>query len=163
MVYWQRCLVVTWLVLRETAAVWAQVLCTPSNHAPVLRCHFIQSHIGRVHVCLAVTCHLCFWQTDRGVRATAVTLGWNGYQSKSCPWRRNFSRCSCQGLESGIFRSLVRRSNHWANSAHDDDNELRLFTVPHHRSLQVCTEQVPIVKDSKINVGTNSIKLCCNV
>ena len=30
-----------WLVPRETAAVSAQVLCTPYNHAP---CHFMQSH-----------------------------------------------------------------------------------------------------------------------
>ena len=35
MVYWQRCVVVTWLVQRETAAVSAQVLCTPYNHAQV--------------------------------------------------------------------------------------------------------------------------------
>ena len=31
MVYLQRCLVVTWLVARETAAIWAHVLCTPYN------------------------------------------------------------------------------------------------------------------------------------
>ena len=31
-----------WLVPHETAAVSAQVLCTPYNHAP---CHFMQSHI----------------------------------------------------------------------------------------------------------------------
>ena len=30
-----------------------------------LQCHFIQSHIGRVCVCLGVTCHLHFWQNDR--------------------------------------------------------------------------------------------------
>ena len=32
-----------WLVPHETAAVSAQILCTPYNHAP---CHFMQSHIG---------------------------------------------------------------------------------------------------------------------
>ena len=58
-----------WLVPHETAAVSAQVLCTPYNHAP---CHFMQSHIRKVYVCLAVTCHLHFWQNDRGLlRATA--------------------------------------------------------------------------------------------
>ena len=31
----QRCLVVTWFVPRETAAVSAQVLCTPCNDTPV--------------------------------------------------------------------------------------------------------------------------------
>ena len=34
-VYWQNYLVVAWLVSRETAAISAQVLCTPFNHAPV--------------------------------------------------------------------------------------------------------------------------------
>ena len=61
-----------------------RVLCTPYcayNHAP---CHFMQSHIRKVYACLAVTCHLHFWQNDRGLlRATAVTRGWNGYRNKS--------------------------------------------------------------------------------
>ena len=30
-----------------------------------LRYHFMQSYIHRVHACLAVTCHLHFWQNDR--------------------------------------------------------------------------------------------------
>ena len=34
-VYRQRCLVVAWLMPRETAAASAQGLCTPYNHAPV--------------------------------------------------------------------------------------------------------------------------------
>ena len=60
-----------WLVPHETAAISAQVLCTPYNHAP---CHFMQSHIRKVYACLAVTCHLSFWQNDRDLlRATAVT------------------------------------------------------------------------------------------
>ena len=68
-----------WLVPHETAAVSAQVLCTPYNHAP---CHFMQSHIRKVYACLAVTCHLHFWQNDRDLlRATAVTRGWNGYRN----------------------------------------------------------------------------------
>ena len=28
-------------------------------------CHFMQSHIRKVHACLAVTCHLHSWQNDR--------------------------------------------------------------------------------------------------
>ena len=44
----------------------------------------MQSHIRKVYECLAVTCHLHFWQNDRDLlRATAVTRGWNGYQNKS--------------------------------------------------------------------------------
>ena len=42
----QRCLVVTWLVPRQTAAISAHVLCTPYSHAP--RCSVIRSHIHRV-------------------------------------------------------------------------------------------------------------------
>ena len=37
------------------------VLCTPYNYAP---CHFMQSHICKVHAYFAVTCHLHFWQND---------------------------------------------------------------------------------------------------
>ena len=70
-----------WLVPHETAAVSAQVLCTPYNHAP---CHFMQSHIRKVYACLTVTCHVHSRQNDRDLlRATAVTRGWNGYRNKS--------------------------------------------------------------------------------
>ena len=58
-----------WLAPHETAADSVQVLCTPCNHAP---CHFMQSHIHKVYACLAVTCHLHFWQNDWDLlRATA--------------------------------------------------------------------------------------------
>ena len=40
--------------------------------------------IRRVHACLALTCHMYFWQNHRDLlHATAVTRGWNGYQNKS--------------------------------------------------------------------------------
>ena len=85
----------------ETAAVSAQVLCTPYNHAP---CHFIRSHIRKVYTCLAVTCHLHFWQNDRDLlRATAVTRGWNGYRNK------NQHRKST--LEKKILPLLLQGSN----------------------------------------------------
>ena len=85
-----------WLVPHETAAVSAQVLCTPYNHAP---CHFMQSHIHNVCACLAVTCHLHLWQNDRDLlRATAVTRGGTDTEirvsAESRPWRRQFSRRS---------------------------------------------------------------------
>ena len=36
-----------------------------------------------MYACLAVTCHLRFWQNDPGLLcATAVTQGWNGYGNK---------------------------------------------------------------------------------
>ena len=73
----QRCLVLTWLVPRETAAVSAGSVYT------ILPCtmtrHFMQSHIRRVYACSAVTGHLHVWQNVRDLlRATAVTQGWNG-------------------------------------------------------------------------------------
>ena len=44
----------------------------------------MQSHIHKVHACLAVTCHLHFGQNDRGLLcATAVKRGWNRYRNKS--------------------------------------------------------------------------------
>ena len=37
----------------------------------------MQSHIRKVYACLAVTCHLHFWQNDRDLlHATAVTRDW---------------------------------------------------------------------------------------
>ena len=84
-----------------------------------LQCHFIQSHIGRVYVCLAVTCHLRFCQNDRDLlRATAVTRGWNGYRNKSQHRKLTLEKKILPpllpGLEPGTFRSRVWRSNHWA-------------------------------------------------
>ena len=59
------------------SSVYTIQLCTS------LQCHFIQSHIGRVYVYLAVTCHLRFWGNNRDLlRATAVTRKWNGYRNK---------------------------------------------------------------------------------
>ena len=100
----------------ETEAVSAQVLCTPYNHAP---CHFMQSHIRKVYACLAVTCHLHFWQNDWDLlRATAVTRGWNGYRNKSQYRKLTMDKKILpplqQGFEPATFQSRVRRSNHWA-------------------------------------------------
>ena len=105
-----------WLVPHETAAVSAQVLCTPYNHAPS---HFIQSHIHKVYACLAVTCHLHFWQNDRDfLRATAVTRGWNGYRNKRQHRKLTLEKKILpplqQGFEPATFQSRVQRSNHWA-------------------------------------------------
>ena len=44
----------------------------------------MQSHIRKVYVCLAVTCHLLFWQDEWGLlHASVVTWGWNGYRNKN--------------------------------------------------------------------------------
>ena len=86
------------------------------NRAP---CHSTQSHIRKVYACLAVTCHLHFWQNDRDLlRATAVTQGWNGYRNK-CQHRKltlekKILPSLLQGFEPATFQSRVRRSNYWA-------------------------------------------------
>ena len=70
----------TWLVTREPSRC---VPCTPAipYHGHRMSCHFIQSHIRRVHAaCLHVTCHLQFWQNDLDLlRATAVAWGNCGF------------------------------------------------------------------------------------
>ena len=53
-------------------------------HHTTMHCHFMQSHIGRVHACLAVSCHLHFWQNDQGLLcAPVITWGWNKYPDES--------------------------------------------------------------------------------
>ena len=85
----QCCFVVTWL---SSAAMWNCCRLGASSVYTIelctsLQCQFIpRSHIRRMHVCLAVICHLHFWQNDRDLsRATAVTRGSteHGYRNKS--------------------------------------------------------------------------------
>ena len=98
-----------WLVPHETAAISAHVLCAPCNHAP---CHFMQSHIHKVYVCLAVTCHLHFRQNDRDLlHATVVTQGWNRYWNKSQHRKLTLEKKILppllQGFEPTTFQSRV--------------------------------------------------------
>ena len=72
-----------------------------------------------MYACLAVTCHLHFWQNDRDfLHATVVTRGWNGYQNKSQHRKSTVEKKILlpfqQGFEPATFQSWVRRSNHWA-------------------------------------------------
>ena len=74
MVYLQCSLAITWLVPCGTAAILACSVYTsqPCTMSP----HFMQCHIHKVHACLAVTCHLHFWQNDQEfLHATAITQG----------------------------------------------------------------------------------------
>ena len=75
MAFLRRYLVVIWFVpmgnFRRFAARSVCIILCPS-----LQCRFI-----RVHVYLAVTCHLHFWQDDWDLScATAVRREWNGYE-----------------------------------------------------------------------------------
>ena len=101
-----------------------RVLCTPYNHAP---CHFMQSHVRKVHAYLAVTCH--FGQNDRGLlRATAVTLGWNGYQNKSQHRKLTLEKkilpLLLRGFEPATFRSRDRRSSY--HRSHSSQSSLHI-------------------------------------
>ena len=120
-----------WLVPHETLPS-RRVLCTLYNHAP---CHFMQSHIRKVYACLAVTCHLHFWQNDRVLlRATAVTRGWNGYRNKSQHGKSTLENKTLppllQGFEPATFQSRVRRSNLWAVPAHVHTSGMFLAYLP---------------------------------
>ena len=80
---------------------------------------FNKIHIRKVYACLAVTCHLHFWQNDRDfLRATVVTRGWNGYRNKSQHRKLTLEKKILplfqQGFEPATFQSRVRCSNHWA-------------------------------------------------
>ena len=80
---------------------------------------FNKIHIRKVYACLAVTCHLHFWQNDRDfLHATVVTRGWNGYRNKSQHRKSTLEKKILppfqQGFEPATFQSRVRCSNHWA-------------------------------------------------
>ena len=131
--------VLAWLVPHETAAVLAQVLCTPYNHAPY---HLTQSHIRKVYACLAVTCHLHFLaEWPNLLCATVVTPGWNGYWNKSQHRKSTLEKKICplllQGFDPMTFQSHVWCCNHWAIPAPESSVlkssavfPLRLFSHP---------------------------------
>ena len=90
----------TWLMTTETAAILVYVLCTPYNHAPAYSVNYLKLQTYGV-CCLAVTCHLLFWQNDqdpfyillwqhRGGTDTEIRVN-----AESWLWRRKFSYHSC--------------------------------------------------------------------
>ena len=88
--------------------------------------------IRKVYACLAVTCHLHFWQNDRDfLRATVVTRGWNGYRNKSQHRKSTLEKKILppfqQGFEPATFQSRVRRSNHWAIPAPNYPQSIKLY------------------------------------
>ena len=90
---------------RETAAVSAQVLCTPNNHAPVYSVTSFEATCVGCMLCLTVTCHPHFWRNDRDfLRATAVTRGRYGYRNKK---HRKFD----PGEENSLLAPQCRDSN----------------------------------------------------
>ena len=97
-------------VLRCRLTYWGQVVTNAEAR-------FSKIHIRKVYACLAVTCHLHFWQNDRDfLRATVVTRGWNGYRNKSQHRKSTLEKKILppfqQGFEPATFQSRVRCSNH---------------------------------------------------
>jgi len=107
------------------------VLCTPCNHAP---CHFMQSHIHKVHAYLAST--TCTF--GRMTRAFYVLLWEHGvewiYQNKSQHGRLTLEKKILppllQGLKPTAFQSQVRRSNHGAIPRFKDTQSSRTYITP---------------------------------
>ena len=95
---------------------WCHMKLLPSWHTfyvhqtncTSLQCHHNWSLLCRVHVCLAVTCHLHFQHNDQDLlHATAVYIYiYNGggtdtetrVSKERWPWRRNFSCHCCRQL-----------------------------------------------------------------
>ena len=104
---------------------WCHMKLQPSrrkscvHHTTMLHVTSCKTTYFKVYACLAVTCHLHFWQNDRDLlRATAVTRGWNGYRNKSQHRKSTLEKKILpplqQGFEPATFQSRVWRSNHWA-------------------------------------------------
>ena len=98
-----------------TSSIYTRQPSLPCNS---LLCHFIQNHIHRVHACLAVTCHLHFWQNGHVLLyAAAVTQGWNRYRNKSQHRKLTLEKKIIPpflwGLKPETFWSWVWCSNHW--------------------------------------------------
>ena len=92
---------------------------------------FNKIHIRKVYACLAVTCHLHFWQNDRDfLLATVVTRGGTDTEirvsTESRPWRRKFSRRSSRD-------SNPRPFNHESGAL---TTELSPPPNPHHWGLR---------------------------
>ena len=97
-----------WMVHSYVHAMWN---CCVSAHVPVYVTLFKATYVGCK--CLAVTCHLHFWQNDWDLlHATAATLVTGVEQiqkrvrTESWPWRRKFSCCCCLDLNLLPFNEL---------------------------------------------------------
>ena len=57
----------------------------PIQPCTSLQCHFIQSYIHRVHVCLAVTHYLHFWQNDQDLLCASAWRVDRGEENSAAP------------------------------------------------------------------------------
>ena len=110
----------------ETAAVLAQVLCTPYNHAP---CCFMQSHIRKVY---AFSCNLPPALLAEWPGSFTCYCGNMGVEqipkirvsTESQLWKKTIIPPLQQGFKPVTFQSRVWCSNHWAIPACQNLEEL---------------------------------------
>ena len=113
-----------------------RILCTPYNQAP---CHFMQSYIHKVHACLAVTCHLHFWQNDWDF--LLATRGyWNKSQYRKLTLEKKILPPLLQGFEPTTFWSWVQRCKHWAIPAFRE-NRINVLAASRWRWLMIVIMQ----------------------
>ena len=104
-----------WLVPHEIAVVSARSVytiqpCTmpfglnkQTTKQKNISLHAKPYNLYKVHACLAVTCHLHFWQNDRDLlRAAAVTRGRNGYGNKSQHRKLSLEKKNSPAAPAGI-------------------------------------------------------------
>ena len=78
---------------------------------------YSKPHYAALHVCLAVTCHLHFWQNDWDLlHATAITWGWKRHRNKSQHRRLTLEKKILLSLQWELvtFCSWVLHSAQWA-------------------------------------------------
>ena len=99
---------------------------------------FNKIHIRKVYACLAVTCHLHFWQNDRDfLRATGGETDTEiRVSTESRPWRRKFSRRSSRDSNPRPFNhesgALTTELSPPPACTDDDDDELMLNVLRCH-------------------------------
>ena len=114
-----------------------RVLCTPYNHAP---CHFMQSQIHKVYACLAVTCHLHFWQNDQDLlRATAVTQ--ERCMHAVCQRQERFMHAVCQRHERFMHAVCQRQERECMQSVRDKRENACCLSQTREIMHAVCQRQ----------------------
>ena len=131
-----------------------------------MSCYFTQSHICRMHVCLALTCHLHFWQNDWDFScATVVTWGRNWCWNKS--QRRNLtaeetSFATPAGTQTCNLLIVSLPSIQWVRGVRTvhfspvycgnkgKKNTSKMITKIQH-TLKMFCPTIYIYKDSKVN------------
>ena len=120
-------LIVTWLVPCKTAAILAHSVYT--IQPCTMSCHFLQSHIHRVHVCLVGNLPpalLAKWPGSFTCYCDSTDMEqiseWESAQ-KSWPWGRKFSCHPCQDLN-------LRPFNHESSTLTTELSPLSLGRLP---------------------------------